>query len=48
MGRPPKLNRDQRREAKARWDAGETLTAIARTFGVSHTTVGRLVQAPSR
>jgi DNA invertase Pin-like site-specific DNA recombinase len=48
MGRPPKLNGDQRREAKARWDAGETLTDIARTFNVSHTTIGRLVQAPSR
>jgi DNA invertase Pin-like site-specific DNA recombinase len=42
MGRPPALNRDQRREALARRDAGETLTDIARTFGVSHTTIGRL------
>ncbi|HEY3028796.1 MAG TPA: recombinase family protein, partial [Bradyrhizobium sp.] len=42
MGRPSKLNREQRREALARRDAGEALTDIARTFGVSHTTIGRL------
>jgi hypothetical protein len=42
MGRPRALNRDQQREALARRDAGETLTDIARTFGVSHTTIGRL------
>jgi DNA invertase Pin-like site-specific DNA recombinase len=42
MGRPSKLTKHQRREAIARRDAGETLTAIARTFGVSHTTIGRL------
>jgi DNA-directed RNA polymerase specialized sigma24 family protein len=32
----------QRREALARRESGETLTEIARTFGVSHTTIGRL------
>jgi DNA invertase Pin-like site-specific DNA recombinase len=42
MGRPPALNRDQRREALIRREAGEALTDIARTFGVSHTTIGRL------
>jgi DNA invertase Pin-like site-specific DNA recombinase len=42
MGRPPKLNRDQQREAIARRDTGEALTSIARTFGVSHITIGRL------
>jgi DNA invertase Pin-like site-specific DNA recombinase len=42
MGRPPKLTPHQRREALARRDAGETLTEIARTFDVSHTTIGRL------
>jgi len=42
MGRPSALNRDQQREALARRDAGEALTDIARTFGVSHTTIGRL------
>lgn len=42
MGRPPKLNGHQRREALARREAGEPLTAIAQTFGVSHTTIGRL------
>jgi DNA invertase Pin-like site-specific DNA recombinase len=42
IGRPSKLNRDQQREALARREAGEALTDIARTFGVSHTTIGRL------
>ena len=42
MGRPPKLTPHQRREALARREAGETSTEIARTFGVSYTTVGRL------
>ena len=42
MGRPRALNRDQQREAIARRDAGEALTDIARTFGVSHTTISRL------
>src|SRR3974390_781808 len=46
-GRPPKLTPHQRREAIARRDAGEPLVDIARTFGVSHTTIGRLVGAPS-
>ena len=42
MGRPPALDAHQRREALARREAGEALTEIARTFGVSHTTIGRL------
>lgn len=42
MGRPPKLTPHQRREAIARRDAGETLSDIGRTYGVSHTTIGRL------
>src|SRR6201995_5125309 len=42
MGRPSALNADQRREALARREAGEAQTDIARTFGVSHTTIGRL------
>src|SRR5215216_6729519 len=41
MGRPPALNHTQQREALARRDAGEALTDIARTFGVSHTTISR-------
>jgi hypothetical protein len=40
--RPFKLNRHQQREAIARREAGEALTDIARTFGVHHTTIGRL------
>jgi DNA invertase Pin-like site-specific DNA recombinase len=42
MGRPPKLTAHQRREAIVRRDAGEAQTDIARTYGVSHTTIGRL------
>jgi DNA invertase Pin-like site-specific DNA recombinase len=42
MGRPSGLNRDQLREALARIAAGDAHTDIARTFGVSHTTIGRL------
>ena len=47
MGRPRKLTTHQRREAIARRVAGEALADIARTFGVSHTTIGRLTSAPS-
>jgi DNA invertase Pin-like site-specific DNA recombinase len=43
MGRPSKLTPHQRREAIARRDAGnETLSDIARSFNVSHTTIMRL------
>src|ERR1700722_17023679 len=42
MGRPPKLTPHQTREALARREAGEALADIGRTFGVSHTTIGRL------
>jgi len=48
MGRPPKLSRHQQLEAIERRDAGETLTDIARTYGVSHTTIMRLTAAPDR
>jgi DNA invertase Pin-like site-specific DNA recombinase len=42
MGRPPKLTPHQRQEALARREAGETLSDIARTCGVAHTTIARL------
>ena len=43
MGRPRSLTAHQRREALARREAGdETLSAIARSYNVSHTTIGRL------
>jgi DNA invertase Pin-like site-specific DNA recombinase len=42
MGRPSKLTPHQQREALARREAGEALTDIGRTFGVSHTTICRL------
>jgi DNA invertase Pin-like site-specific DNA recombinase len=47
MGRPPKLNRHQQREAIERRAAGESLTDIARSYGVSHTTIMRLTTAPA-
>lgn len=42
FGRPPKLTTEQRREALARLQAGETQAAIASTYGVDATTIGRL------
>jgi helix-turn-helix resolvase-like protein len=43
FGRPSKLTPHQRREAIARRDAGnDTLTEIAATFGISHSTISRL------
>jgi DNA invertase Pin-like site-specific DNA recombinase len=46
MGRPAKLTLHQQKEAIARRDRGETLMDIARTYGVSHTTIMRLTAAP--
>jgi Resolvase, N terminal domain/Helix-turn-helix domain of resolvase len=42
MGRPSKLNQHQRQEAIERLERGDTLMDIARTYGVSHTTILRL------
>jgi DNA invertase Pin-like site-specific DNA recombinase len=42
LGRPPKLNKHQVREALTRREAGESVVEIARTFGVSHSTISRL------
>lgn len=42
MGRPAKLSPFQRQEALKRREAGESLTDIARTYGVAHTTISRL------
>jgi DNA invertase Pin-like site-specific DNA recombinase len=42
FGRKPKLTKYQRDEARARIAQGETLTAVARSFGVSHMTISRL------
>lgn len=42
LGRRPKLTRHQQQEARARRDAGEALTDIARTYGVSHSTISRM------
>ena len=42
FGRKPKLSRFQIEEALARRSAGEALTEIGRTYGVSHSTISRL------
>jgi DNA invertase Pin-like site-specific DNA recombinase len=42
FGRKPKLSRFQIEEARARRSAGEALTEIGRTYGVSHSTISRL------
>jgi DNA invertase Pin-like site-specific DNA recombinase len=42
LGRKPKLTPHQRVEALKRRDSGEPLVEIARTFGVSHSTISRL------
>ncbi|MCP4305492.1 MAG: recombinase family protein [bacterium] len=42
MGRRPKLTPHQIQEALARRAAGETLTDIARSYAVSHSTISRL------
>jgi DNA invertase Pin-like site-specific DNA recombinase len=42
FGRRPKLTKHQQAEALARMAKGETLTAIARSFNVSHMTISRL------
>ena len=43
FGRKPKLTKHQQAEALARLARGETLTAIARSFNISHMTISRLV-----
>lgn len=42
MGRPSKLTAAQRTEALARRAAGETLSEIARSYNVAHSTISRL------
>jgi DNA invertase Pin-like site-specific DNA recombinase len=42
FGRRPKLTKHQQAEAFARVAQGETLTAIARSYNVSHMTISRL------
>jgi DNA invertase Pin-like site-specific DNA recombinase len=42
FGRPAVLTPFQAAEARARKEAGETLIAIATTYGVSHSTISRL------
>ena len=42
LGRKPKLTAHQRQEALTRREQGETLTAIARSYNVSHSTISRL------
>ncbi len=44
FGRPPSLSEAQRNEARARRSKGETLAAIAQSYGIHSTSVGRLLQ----
>ena len=46
FGRPPALTHYQQEEARRRLAAGETQTDIARSYGVSHVTIGRLRAFP--
>jgi DNA invertase Pin-like site-specific DNA recombinase len=48
FGRKPKLSAFQIAEAIRRREAGEALTDIGRSYGVSHSTISRLQSAPSR
>ena len=47
MERPPKLTPHQRQEALKRREAGDSLSDIARTYGVAHTTIARLSGLPA-
>jgi DNA invertase Pin-like site-specific DNA recombinase len=42
LGRRPKLTQHQKREALTRRDSGEPVTAIARSYNVSHSLISRL------
>jgi DNA invertase Pin-like site-specific DNA recombinase len=42
MGRAFKLTPHQQQEARQRRDAGETITAMARSYAVHHSTISRL------
>jgi transposase len=42
LGRPRKLNEDQRQKALPRLANGDTLVDVARPFGVDPMTIGRL------
>ena len=42
MGRPYKLTPHQQQEAKRRHEAGDSLSAIARSYNVHHATISRL------
>jgi len=44
FGRPPKLSAEQRHEVRERRRNGKTLAAIAASFNVHPTMVGRLLQ----
>ena len=42
LGRKPKLTSHQRREALARRERGESVTEVARSYAVHHSTISRL------
>ena len=45
IGRPKKLMPDQCKEALLRLDSGESRAAVARSYGLSKATVGRMVRS---
>lgn len=45
IGRPKKLLPDECKEALRRLDGGESKAAVARSYGLSKSTVGRMVQS---
>jgi len=45
IGRPKKLMPDQRKEALQRLESGESRAAVARSYGLSAATVGRMVRS---
>jgi DNA invertase Pin-like site-specific DNA recombinase len=47
MGRKPKLSQYQRQEACKRVAAGEYMVDVARSYGVNHSTISRLVHGGS-
>ena len=45
IGRPKKLMPDQRKEALQRLEAGESRADVARSYGLSEATIGRMVRS---
>lgn len=44
MGRPSKTSKEQQQEIRRRLDAGESVSSLARVYGVSRATVGNIAK----